>query len=250
MTASYSDIFAQRGREYHEAMCAWPHACRLEFEAILAVARPIPGETVVDLPAAGSYFQDWLDVSPLRFIAIDPSPVFHEFSRRRVAESYLSPMEALPLPAGSVDLVMSQAGLHHAPDWLAIFREVCRVLRPGGRFAIGEVEEGSDVARFLNEFVDEHNPQGHAGQFVGESFRQSLQAAGFSIREDKAASYAWCLPSRADLAKFLGLLFGLRDASEAQILEGAERYLGVVANPDDSIDLAWSLRIMLAIKEV
>lgn len=42
--------------------------------------------------------------------------------------------ETLPVPDGSVDLVVGHAVLHHVPDLDRAFREILRVLRPGGRF--------------------------------------------------------------------------------------------------------------------
>lgn len=44
---------------------------------------------------------------------------------------------ALPLPTGSVDLLALNAALHHMPAPEAVIREVDRVLRPGGWFALG-----------------------------------------------------------------------------------------------------------------
>ena len=42
--------------------------------------------------------------------------------------------ETIPVPDASVDLVVGHAVLHHIPDLDAAFREILRVLRPGGRF--------------------------------------------------------------------------------------------------------------------
>ncbi|HSW45201.1 MAG TPA: class I SAM-dependent methyltransferase [Phycisphaerae bacterium] len=46
-------------------------------------------------------------------------------------------IQTLPLTDESVDLVTINAALHHMPDPMAVLREIDRVLRPGGKFALG-----------------------------------------------------------------------------------------------------------------
>jgi len=63
--------------------------------------------------------------------------------------------ENLPFASGSVDLVVGHAVLHHVPDLDALFAEVTRILRPGGRFVFcGEpTEKGDVVARALSRLT-------------------------------------------------------------------------------------------------
>lgn len=60
--------------------------------------------------------------------------------------------EALPFADGEFDLVIGHAVLHHIPDLDLAFREILRVLRPGGRFVFcGEpTAKGDLVARRLS----------------------------------------------------------------------------------------------------
>lgn len=60
--------------------------------------------------------------------------------------------EALPFDDGEFDLVIGHAVLHHIPDLDLAFREILRVLRPGGRFVFcGEpTAKGDYVARRLS----------------------------------------------------------------------------------------------------
>ncbi|TVT27208.1 class I SAM-dependent methyltransferase, partial [Amycolatopsis rhizosphaerae] len=63
--------------------------------------------------------------------------------------------ERIPYPDNSFDLVVGHAVLHHIPDVQAAFREVLRVLKPGGRFVFaGEPTKiGDFYARKLGQFT-------------------------------------------------------------------------------------------------
>ncbi|MBI4951628.1 MAG: methyltransferase domain-containing protein [Myxococcales bacterium] len=47
--------------------------------------------------------------------------------------------DRIPLPEGSVDWVVSNCALNHAPDKAAVWGEIARILRPGGRFVVSDI---------------------------------------------------------------------------------------------------------------
>jgi ubiquinone/menaquinone biosynthesis C-methylase UbiE len=91
----------------------------------------------------------------------DLSPGMVEVAMRNGAglgfelEGRVADAESVPYPDNSFDLVIGHAVLHHIPDVEQAFREVLRVLKPGGRFVFaGEpTRYGDFVARRLSRLT-------------------------------------------------------------------------------------------------
>jgi ubiquinone/menaquinone biosynthesis C-methylase UbiE len=94
-------------------------------------------------------------------VATDISPGMVEVAVRNGTELGLqvtgevADAESLPFPDASFDLVLGHAVLHHIPDVELAFREILRVLVPGGRFVFcGEpTERGDVIARKLSQLT-------------------------------------------------------------------------------------------------
>jgi SAM-dependent methyltransferase len=62
--------------------------------------------------------------------------------------------ESLPLPDGSADVVISNGVVNLCPDKLAVFREMYRVLRPGGRMQVGDILVHREVPQEAKDDID------------------------------------------------------------------------------------------------
>ncbi|MFL6214073.1 MAG: arsenite methyltransferase [Blastocatellia bacterium] len=151
------------------------------------------GETVVDLGCGGGLdvFLAAQKVGPMgRAIGIDMTAEMLERARRNAengpddkpytnVEFHQATIDNLPLASASVDCVISNCVINLTPDKPAVFREIARVLKPGGRLAVSDIalkkplpdEIGNDLLAYVGCI---------AGAILIDDYRRGLVEAGFS----------------------------------------------------------------------
>lgn len=107
-------------------------------------------------------------------------------SARRVEATHLSfvrgLMEAIPLPDAVADVVISNGAINLSPDKRAVYREVYRILRPGGRLQVADVVLGQPLSPAVRDLI--HFWTGCvAGGLPTDEYRGVLEGAGFQAVE-------------------------------------------------------------------
>ncbi|HVK16440.1 MAG TPA: arsenite methyltransferase, partial [Fimbriiglobus sp.] len=154
-----------------------------------ATANIRPGEVVVDLGNGGGLdvFLAAKKVGPSgKAVGIDMTPETVERARANArkqgfenVEFHLATIDDLPLPDASVDCIISNCVINLAPDKISVFREIFRVLKPGGRVAVSDIalkkdlppEVGTDLLAYVGCI---------AGAISIPEYVAGLRAAGFA----------------------------------------------------------------------
>jgi len=237
---TYAEIFAERARSYHSAMEAFPQARKAEFRCVLEPLDELPSGLVCDLPAGGGYLSRHLRPG-FDYVGVDPASDFVAFGSQSAARIIRAELADVPLESGSIDYVVSLAGLHHEPNLGAVFREMRRLVRKGGRVVVADIGHATAPARFLNGFVDRANPMGHDGRFLNDDTVTLLEGASLSVFEDAQIEVPWIFGNIGEAASFAGGLFGTDLATLAEVADSLSTEIGLTSF-GSQIGLNWSLR--------
>ena len=154
-----------------------------------AVADLQEGETVLDLGSGGG--ADVL-ISARRVgaggkaIGLDMTAEMLDLARANAAaenvenvEFLRGPIEDIPLPDGSVDVVISNCVINLSGDKSRVLEEAARVLRAGGRFAVSDVVADPDMDQRTKADMEAWTGC-VAGALTEAEFRVRLASAGFT----------------------------------------------------------------------
>lgn len=156
-----------------------------------AIASLHPGETMLDL-GSGAGFDVFLAAQAVgpagKAIGVDMTAQMLSKARRNAVsfsertglsnvEFRLGEIEHLPVPDASIDAVLSNCVINLSPDKPQVWREIARVLKPGGRVAISDIallrplpEAAKELAESLVGCV--------AGASLVDDIRRDAEAAG------------------------------------------------------------------------
>ncbi len=123
-----------------------------------------PGERVVDIGSGGGFdvFVAAQQVAPEGpVVGIDMTPAMLDKSRQTAAAMGQSNVEFregliedMPVEDGWADVVISNGVINLCPDKEAVFAEINRVLKPGGRLQFADIATGKPVPESVRRDID------------------------------------------------------------------------------------------------
>lgn len=152
----------------------------------LALSGIEAGMTVLDLGSGAGFdaFLAWRKVGPTgKVIGVDMTDDMLARARENAAklgatnvEFRKGEIEALPVDSNSVDLVISNCVINLSPDKPAVFGEIARVLKPGGRFAVSDIVLLAELPEQVKNDVSAYVGCISGANLMGEYIRIALEA--------------------------------------------------------------------------
>ena len=131
---------------------------------------------------------------------------------------------ALPIAPSSADVVTSRLAAHHFADAAGAFREIARILRPGGLFVLVDnyAPDDPELGRFINEVETLRDPS-HVRNHTVAGWRELLERAGLRTTVDsdtlvtRLTTESWLARSQTPPERAAEVRRRLRDASPAAV---------------------------------
>jgi SAM-dependent methyltransferase len=229
------DVREQFGKTAAAYVSSATHASGEDLELLITLAAARSGERALDLGCGVGH--TLRRIAPLVEFAVgaDATLEMMQAGRRSVitapnvafAQSYAS---ALPFADASFDLATCRLAAHHFSDVGSAFREVARVLRPGGRFVLADNYAPDDPAldTFINE-LETLRDTSHVRNHTLAGWRALLEDAGLrsgtenilpplsqaKLMTTKLTTEAWLERSQTPPDRAAEVRRRLRDASPA-----------------------------------
>jgi arsenite methyltransferase len=148
-----------------------------------------PGETVVDLGSGGGIdcFLAARQVGATgHVIGVDMTPEMLAKANANKAKLNVAnvefrqgQIEALPVDDSSVDVVMSNCVINLSPDKRAVFGEIFRVLKPGGRVSFSDIVTEGEFSPEMRERLDQWS-ECDTGAINADDYVSMLRDASFA----------------------------------------------------------------------
>jgi len=154
---SFEGIETPEAVQAYDRISKWPQFKLLRWTIVRELRKYQPTGVLVDAGCGPGYLVAAIArvIPDLYIIGTDISQEMTEVATHNLSalrfgkrvEFRLGDVQNLPFDAASVDFVISTLSLHHWSDPALAFREICRVLKPGGQFLIFDLRR--DCRRFF-----------------------------------------------------------------------------------------------------
>jgi SAM-dependent methyltransferase len=171
----------------------WAQANAPDLGWLVAAVRPSAADRAIDVGTGAGHAARALAPHVASVTAVDPTPEMLAVAERLTAEAGVAGIsftpgtaESLPAGDGSIEIAISRFSVHHWPDPGVGFRDIARVLRPGGRLAIVDMvaPEAGPLDTFVNAVEILRDPS-HARSLRSSEWVALLDAAGFEARLER-----------------------------------------------------------------
>jgi ubiquinone/menaquinone biosynthesis C-methylase UbiE len=243
----YNTQFKNRAEGYLYASSKYENVLANENITAVKILNPQNNDKILHIAAVGVNIKKYIpqDIK-IELIEVDQN---EDFARMGNVEHIN--LTKMPYPDNTFDKAIVIANFHHMDkdERSIVYKEIHRVLKPSGTFIMADVMKNSQQDRFLNEFVDTYNPNGHNGMFFNWSDLELFQKSGFTT-ELKTMKYTWDFNSIEELNDFCYHFFNLKKLEKSNIYNEIEKqkYLIIKQSGNQTIKWNWQLLYFISTK--
>jgi len=218
----YNNVFSKRAESYLSALTKYPDVLGKEFSYAIRECNLHCGETLLTIPSSCEKVEKYIpNELNIHYIAFETNKELAELTNTKQCS-----FDCIPCKDQSIDTILSLASLHHCTneERIQFYNEAKRLLKSGGKLVIGDVLLDSNQDKWLNIFVNAHNPFGHNGTFWTSQDADLMQSCGFTVTHT-IQEYTWDFADNASMYDFVRKLFSIHSASDEELYEGLTKYL-------------------------
>jgi arsenite methyltransferase len=248
------EFIGQRSSQYRDALATYDKAWLADVACMERFLKPAPGMRILEVGAGNGYFSRAIarKLGPEGLlVASDPSIEQLSELEGEVAYGNIRVVRAsadrLNVGYTDFDAAWSRGAMHHVFDKTSAFRRMSQLVRPSGRLVIADIFAGTQLARYFDTFIARSCVTGHEVSYLSREFAASLcSLTGWDEPEFHEVITPWEFAERADIGRFLHLLFSAREGfSPEHCLDAADRLLSVTPTASGWA-LMWPMTVMVA----
>lgn len=141
-------------------------------------------------------------------VCLDTTAAMLQVGKQAAQNSHLANMvfvkgnaEELPFLDDSFDILFSRLAFHHFTDTENIFREMVRVLKPGGKFVFIDMEAAEESLRKTEDEIETLRDPSHVKNLSREEMLELFSICNLSVEKCEITEMPTCLNNWLDLTK-------------------------------------------------
>jgi len=196
---------------------------------------------VLNIPSESQFLYNLAPSWTIDFADFEVSKLMEEIGVKKTCYN-LSTFED-----NSFDAIIGIAPLHHLNDneQIEFITAVKQKLISGGRFVIAEPLRESNVALFLDTFIDRYSSTCHIGNYPSAELLKLLTKIGFVQVKMITIDCGLVFLSEYQMIEWLKKALGIQFSNKQRLISELEQALGITKTKD-CLQLNWELTFFIA----